>query len=403
MARSPLLLAPLTLLLALRPQPATGDAAELVVDAFNGTHVPKFAEPISNVTTPVGREAILVCVVEDLSTYKVAWLRVDTQTILTIAAHVITKNHRIGVTHSDRRTWFLHIRDVRESDRGWYMCQINTDPMKSQLGYLEIVVPPDILDQPTSTDLVVREGDNVTLRCAATGSPQPTITWRREGGEPIPAPDGGQVQSVEGAVFRIARVSRLHMGPYLCIASNGVPPSVSKRISLVVHFPPVVRPKSQLVGAYDGRHVTIECSSEAYPKSINYWTRDQGEILAHGNKYEPSIVETSYKVHMKLTIRSVGPADYGQYVCVSKNSLGDTEGVIRVYGRKGDFETRSNEVLELSNSQHISKRKDGASGSLQGVRGGAGVATPLRWQWADAVALAGPATLLLAAVVSAVA
>ncbi|GLH12152.1 Uncharacterized protein GBIM_16900 [Gryllus bimaculatus] len=80
-------------------------------------------------------------------TNMVAWLRVDTQTILTIASHVITKNHRIAVTHSDHRTWFLHIRDVRETDRGWYMCQINTDPMKSQVGYLEVVGeyrgPPD--------------------------------------------------------------------------------------------------------------------------------------------------------------------------------------------------------------------------------------------------------------------
>jgi hypothetical protein len=52
---------------------------------------------------------------------------------------VITKNHRIGVTHSDHRIWYLHVREVRETDRGWYMCQINTDPMKSQVGYLEVV------------------------------------------------------------------------------------------------------------------------------------------------------------------------------------------------------------------------------------------------------------------------
>lgn len=70
---------------------------------------------------------------------QVAWLRVDTQTILTIHSHVITKNHRIGVTHSEHKTWYLHIREVRESDKGWYMCQINTDPMKSQVGYLDIV------------------------------------------------------------------------------------------------------------------------------------------------------------------------------------------------------------------------------------------------------------------------
>lgn len=62
----------------------------------------------------------------------------DTQTILTIAKQVITKNYRIGVTHTDHRIWILHIREVRETDRGWYMCQINTDPMKSQVGYLDV-------------------------------------------------------------------------------------------------------------------------------------------------------------------------------------------------------------------------------------------------------------------------
>lgn len=48
-----------------------------------------------------------------------------------------------------------------------------------------VSVPPDILDYPTSTDMVVREGSNVTLRCAATGTPEPTVTWRREAGGTI--------------------------------------------------------------------------------------------------------------------------------------------------------------------------------------------------------------------------
>ncbi|XP_049848068.1 lachesin-like [Schistocerca gregaria] len=307
------------------PPPAAANAAGAVAD------LPQFGETISNVTVPVGREATLSCVVHHLLSYKVAWLRVDTQTILTIATHVITKNHRIGVTHSDLHTWQLHVRDVRESDRGWYMCQINTDPMKSQVGYLQVVVPPDILDYPTSTDMVVREGTNVTLRCAATGSPTPTVTWRREGGEDIPLGNGQHVASVEGSVFHIKRVNRLHMGAYLCIASNGVPPSVSKRIMLIVHFPPMIWIQNQLVGAYEGQEMTLECHSEAFPKSINYWTRDHGEIIAQGGRYEPVLLDNAYKVHMKLTIRAVGPNDWGTYRCVSKNSLGDTDGSIKLY------------------------------------------------------------------------
>lgn len=38
--------------------------------------------------------------------------------------------------------------------------------------------------------MVVREGSNVSLRCAATGSPEPAIAWRREGGETIPLGNG---------------------------------------------------------------------------------------------------------------------------------------------------------------------------------------------------------------------
>lgn len=53
--------------------------------------------------------------------WKVAWLRVDTQTILTIQNQVITKNQRIGITNTENRIWQLHIKDVKESDHGAYM------------------------------------------------------------------------------------------------------------------------------------------------------------------------------------------------------------------------------------------------------------------------------------------
>lgn len=42
------------------------------------------------------------------------------------------------------------------------------------------------------------------------------------------------VNFIDGEVLHITRVSRLHMGAYLCIASNGVPPSISKRVTLKV-------------------------------------------------------------------------------------------------------------------------------------------------------------------------
>lgn len=46
-------------------------------------------------------------------------------------------------------------------------------------------VPPDILDNQTSHDMNVQEGENVTLKCGAIGSPSPSIEWRREKGKPL--------------------------------------------------------------------------------------------------------------------------------------------------------------------------------------------------------------------------
>lgn len=43
------------------------------------------------------------------------------------------------IAHVEGRAWVLRIRDVKESDKGWYMCQVNTDPMRNQIGYLNVV------------------------------------------------------------------------------------------------------------------------------------------------------------------------------------------------------------------------------------------------------------------------
>ncbi|KAK4881543.1 hypothetical protein RN001_004862 [Aquatica leii] len=293
---------------------------------------PKFGEPIRNVTVAVGREAIFTCIVEDLGTYKVAWLRVDTQTILTIHHHLITKSSRISVTHSENKTWNLHIRDVQEYDRGWYMCQINTDPMKSQMGYLDVVVSPDILDYATSADMSVQEGVNVTLRCEAKGYPRPHILWKREGGEHFHLRHGQMGSSAYGPMLNINQVSRHDMGPYLCIAFNGIPPSVSKRIMLIVNFPPSIQVDKQLLGAYDSFSVTIECFSEAYPKSINYWTKNNGDIVPENEKFHIERIENqSYKIHMKLTIKNISQIDYGSYQCISKNTIGEAEETVQLY------------------------------------------------------------------------
>ncbi|XP_017779721.1 PREDICTED: lachesin-like, partial [Nicrophorus vespilloides] len=100
---------------------------------------PDFSGPIVNVTVAVGREAILSCAVTDLGHYKVGWMKADDQTILSLHTRVITHNPRISVTHDDDlRVWQLRIRQLKETDGGCYMCQINTNSMKKTLGCIDV-------------------------------------------------------------------------------------------------------------------------------------------------------------------------------------------------------------------------------------------------------------------------
>lgn len=46
---------------------------------------------------------------------------------------MVALNQRLSVTHNGHNAWKLHIAHVQLNDSGTYMCQVNTDPMRSQV------------------------------------------------------------------------------------------------------------------------------------------------------------------------------------------------------------------------------------------------------------------------------
>ncbi|XP_035714927.1 lachesin-like isoform X2 [Folsomia candida] len=313
---------------------------------------PEFAEPLENLTIAIGRDATFLCSVRGLGGYRVGWVRADTKAIQAIHNHVITHNPRVSVSHSDHTMWHLHIKGVKEEDRGSYMCQINTDPMTYQIAFLEVVIPPDFIPEETSSDLMAPEGSTVKLICNSRGHPQPTITFRREGGQNITLKSNSgsksQVSVFEGNVLRLVKISRADMGPYLCIASNGVPPSISKRITVSVHFHPVIQVPNQLIGSPINTDVQLECNVEAFPKSIHFWTKDNGAMIISGDRYDvQDIVKSMFEVKMVLTIRKFRKVDAGFYKCTAKNSLGDVESVVKVLAVNSEAEASSKSKNEL--------------------------------------------------------
>ncbi|CAG2053555.1 unnamed protein product [Timema podura] len=117
----------------------------------------------------------------------------------------------------------------------------------------------------------------------------------------------GTVRQYDGETLLLNSIQRSDMGAYLCIASNGIPPSVSKRFIVQVHFHPteirtsmsqssvvklnttsalanyateavhpLIKVSNQLVAAPVGSDVLIQCYVEASPRAMNSWYRDMG-------------------------------------------------------------------------------------------------------------------------------
>ncbi|KAI9552050.1 hypothetical protein GHT06_022387 [Daphnia sinensis] len=312
-----------------------------------------FAEPVPNITVAVGRDAALSCVVDNLGSHRVAWVHLDRQMILTIHRQVVARIGRFSVSYDHQRTWHLHIRGVQQEDAGRYMCQVNSEPMISQVGHVHVVVPPSVIDEDSSpSQLSVRENVRISLLCRGRGVPSPRVNWKREDGRSLIEgktvnhqtetgskrgdPAGRLIIAQDGEELIFSKISRTDSGAYLCIASNGVPPSVSKRITLDVEFEPIMFVPHQLLGSPLGGTLILECLTEAHPRPITFWTRTDannvnGIMLLPSKRLRIDTVHVGYQTQMSLHIHQVEPQDIGHYKCVSKNSLGEAEGSIRVY------------------------------------------------------------------------
>lgn len=74
------------------------------------------------------------------------------------------------------------------------------------------------------------------------------------------------------------------------IEKSNVPITFSyaiKKFSLInlndyISVPPMLSIPNQLEAAYQGQDVTLECQTEAYPASINYWTTEKGDMIISG-------------------------------------------------------------------------------------------------------------------------
>ncbi|XP_074788458.1 muscle, skeletal receptor tyrosine-protein kinase isoform X2 [Athene noctua] len=166
---------------------------------------PKITRPPINVEIIEGLKAVLPCTTMGNPKPSVSWIKGET---------VVKENARIAVLDSGN----LRIHNVQREDAGQYRCvaknSLGTAYSKPAMVVVEVFAR--ILKAPESQNITF--GSVVTLRCAATGLPVPTVTWL-ENGKAVSA--GSITESVKDRVVD----SRLQVyvtrpGLFTCLATN---------------------------------------------------------------------------------------------------------------------------------------------------------------------------------------
>ncbi|XP_052669706.1 vascular endothelial growth factor receptor kdr-like isoform X3 [Harpia harpyja] len=179
---------------------------------FYVSDVPFGLQTDPQVTTIVGNDVRLTCRASKYIYSHLAWYYPSSEAALSDSVIKTTDNYSISLT--------LVITNVTKELSGLYKCRAqnqhnSTDTLEQHTQLLvRAKAAPYVIQN--LTDLEVNISGKIILECRVSGTPEPQITWRKNG-YPISAASG---ISMENNTLVIERVKKDDEGLYECKASN---------------------------------------------------------------------------------------------------------------------------------------------------------------------------------------
>ncbi|XP_049838500.1 lachesin [Schistocerca gregaria] len=282
----------------------------------------------------IGGTVELECSVQYAQDYPVLWMKVDRNRQvdplpISTGSSLIIRDSRFALRYDTASsTYTLQIKDIQETDAGFYQCQVIIGLNNKITAEVDLQVrrPPVISDNSTRS-LVVSEGQAVRLECYAGGYPAPRVSWRRQNNAILPT--GGSIY--RGNVLKISRIGKEDRGTYYCVAENGVGKGARRNIAVEVEFPPVItvpRPRLGQALQYD---MDLECHVEAYPPPAITWLKDE-TVLSNNQHYSISHFATADEfTDTTLRVITIEKRQYGKYQCKAANKLGEAREEVELF------------------------------------------------------------------------
>ncbi|KAK3870388.1 hypothetical protein Pcinc_024381 [Petrolisthes cinctipes] len=185
---------------------------------------------------------------------------------------------------------------------------------------LNVQYGPESVSAPEQ--VAVSVGENVNIRCSATGNPVPHLVWTYK---------NHTLGSGVGAVrLVVPSVQPEDTGVYLCVASSNSNPSHTHTTAATKLIVAQAVSVSKDAGLSRGSWVSVGgqgrlvCHVKAHPPPTFTWT-SEGRRIYSDKKFilhEPVLVDGLVSWMSVLEVTDVTPMDYRIYVCSATNNLG---------------------------------------------------------------------------------
>lgn len=248
-----------------------------------------------------GEDLKLECIAEGFPTPQVEWVKMGHQ--LPVKAKM--ENHGK----------LLIVPRAEQEDSGKYMCKAK-NPLGEVAHYFTVTVeePPEWVFEPESQLSMI--GSDVHIKCSASGTPQPTTTWRVNG-VPLRESLSANRRAIGDTVV-IHNAQASDSAVYQCEASNRHGTILSNANIMIMNLQPMILTRDgEEYSTVERKGVTMHCKVFSSPPSTITWSKDDSPESVHGPRF--TVHENG-----SLEIYNVAKDDTGQYTCLAKNTEGSS-------------------------------------------------------------------------------
>ncbi|XP_015789024.1 Down syndrome cell adhesion molecule-like protein Dscam2 [Tetranychus urticae] len=204
-----------------------------------------------------------------------------------------------------------------------------------------VKVSPTWIKEPV--DLEVINGAKVILDCQAAGFPEPQIRWKKEELDSNEAKatfktiiSNPHMHILENGSLFISSIGSSDSGKYMCQATNGVNPALSKVINVKSHSPPIFDSTFVSKIVKKGDSLSLSCNASGDEPIVYQWKKDDIDLdqLMIGGRYRLDENKKSSQENFAsgsiLAIGVVDRSDSALFTCTSTNSYGSAEKTFRL-------------------------------------------------------------------------